>query len=77
LKLTDLVPPGFAIVAATERETVSGDFEDLLPHLTPDTILDVQYIIIDFNLPRLSVPYTARKLPDFASMKPGPDYAAG
>ncbi len=40
LKLTDLGPTDLVIEAATERETVKqAIFEDLLPHLTPDTIL--------------------------------------
>ena len=39
-KLTDLGPSDLIIEAATERETVKqAIFEDLLPHLTPDTIL--------------------------------------
>jgi 3-hydroxybutyryl-CoA dehydrogenase len=38
--LTDLGPTDLVIEAATERETVKqAIFEDLLPHLTPDTIL--------------------------------------
>ncbi|NBD30860.1 MAG: 3-hydroxybutyryl-CoA dehydrogenase [Alphaproteobacteria bacterium] len=38
--LTDLGPTDLIIEAATERETVKqAIFEDLLPHLTPDTIL--------------------------------------
>ncbi|MBT5296036.1 MAG: 3-hydroxybutyryl-CoA dehydrogenase [Octadecabacter sp.] len=40
LTLTDLGPTDLVIEAATERETVKqAIFEDLLPHLTPDTIL--------------------------------------
>ncbi len=40
LKLTDLGQTDLIIEAATERETVkSAIFEDLLPHLKPDTIL--------------------------------------
>ncbi|TBX15489.1 3-hydroxybutyryl-CoA dehydrogenase [Nioella sediminis] len=40
LKLTDLGPSDLIIEAATERETVKqAIFEDLLPHLKPDTIL--------------------------------------
>jgi len=40
LALTDLGPTDLVIEAATERETVKqAIFEDLLPHLTPDTIL--------------------------------------
>ena len=40
LKLTDLGPTDLVIEAATERETVKqAIFEDLLSHLTPDTIL--------------------------------------
>ncbi len=39
-KLTDLGPSDLIIEAATERETVkTAIFEDLLPHLGPDTIL--------------------------------------
>lgn len=39
-KLTDLGKSDLVIEAATERETVKqAIFEDLLPHLTPDTIL--------------------------------------
>ena len=38
--LTDLGPTDLIIEAATERETVKqAIFEDLIPHLTPDTIL--------------------------------------
>ncbi|MGB8622003.1 MAG: 3-hydroxybutyryl-CoA dehydrogenase [Paracoccaceae bacterium] len=40
LKLRDLGPSDLIIEAATERETVkSAIFEDLLPHLAPETIL--------------------------------------
>lgn len=40
LTLKDLGPTDLIIEAATERETVKqAIFEDLLPHLTPDTIL--------------------------------------
>ncbi|ALG89132.1 MULTISPECIES: 3-hydroxybutyryl-CoA dehydrogenase [Actibacterium] len=40
LKLTDLGPSDLIIEAATERETVkTAIFEDLLPHLKPETIL--------------------------------------
>lgn len=40
LTLTDLGPTDLVIEAATERETVKqAIFEDLTPHLTPDTIL--------------------------------------
>jgi 3-hydroxybutyryl-CoA dehydrogenase len=40
LTLTDLGPTDLIIEAATERETVKqAIFDDLLPHLTPDTIL--------------------------------------
>ncbi len=40
LTLTDLGPTDLVIEAATERETVKqAIFADLLPHLTPDTIL--------------------------------------
>lgn len=40
LTLTDLGPTDLVIEAATERETVKqAIFEDLIPHLTPDTIL--------------------------------------
>jgi len=40
LTLTDLGPTDLVIEAATERETVKhAIFEELLPHLTPDTIL--------------------------------------
>lgn len=40
LTLTDLGPTDLVIEAATERETVKqAIFEDLLPHLTSDTIL--------------------------------------
>jgi len=40
LTLTDLGPTDLIIEAATERETIKqAIFEDLLPHLTPDTIL--------------------------------------
>ncbi len=40
LTLTDLGPSDLIIEAATERETVKNAiFEDLLPHLKPDTIL--------------------------------------
>ncbi|SLN29076.1 3-hydroxybutyryl-CoA dehydrogenase [Pseudooctadecabacter jejudonensis] len=40
LTLTDLGPTDLVIEAATERESVKqAIFEDLLPHLTPDTIL--------------------------------------
>ena len=40
LTLTDLGPTDLVIEAATERETVKqAIFDDLLPHLTPDTIL--------------------------------------
>ena len=40
LTLTDLGPSDLIIEAATERETVKqAIFEDLLPHLKPDTIL--------------------------------------
>ncbi|MCF2871850.1 3-hydroxybutyryl-CoA dehydrogenase [Octadecabacter sp. G9-8] len=40
MTLTDLGPTDLVIEAATERETVKqAIFEDLLPHLTPDTIL--------------------------------------
>ncbi|MCF6445944.1 3-hydroxybutyryl-CoA dehydrogenase [Nereida sp. MMG025] len=40
LTLTDLGPSDLIIEAATERETVKqAIFEDLLPHLSPDTIL--------------------------------------
>ena len=40
LKLTDLGQTDLVIEAATERETVKqAIFEDLLPHLKPDTIL--------------------------------------
>lgn len=40
LTLTDLGPTDLVIEAATERETVKqAIFEDLVPHLTPDTIL--------------------------------------
>lgn len=40
MTLTDLGPTDLIIEAATERETVKqAIFEDLLPHLTPDTIL--------------------------------------
>ncbi|MDB4052454.1 3-hydroxybutyryl-CoA dehydrogenase [Octadecabacter sp.] len=40
LTLNDLGPTDLVIEAATERETVKqAIFEDLLPHLTPDTIL--------------------------------------
>ncbi|MCF2905724.1 3-hydroxybutyryl-CoA dehydrogenase [Octadecabacter sp. CECT 8868] len=40
LTLTDLGPTDLVIEAATERETIKqAIFEDLLPHLTPDTIL--------------------------------------
>ena len=40
LTLTDLGPTDLVIEAATERETVKqAIFEDLLPHLGPDTIL--------------------------------------
>lgn len=40
LTLTDLGPSDLIIEAATERETVKAAiFEDLLPHLGPDTIL--------------------------------------
>ncbi|MDC0012993.1 3-hydroxybutyryl-CoA dehydrogenase [Octadecabacter sp.] len=40
LTLTDLGPTDLVIEAATERETVKqAIFEDLLPHLTQDTIL--------------------------------------
>jgi len=40
LKLTDVGPTDLVIEAATERETVkTAIFEDLLPHLKPDTIL--------------------------------------
>ena len=39
-KLTDLGPTDLIIEAATERETIKqAIFDDLLPHLTPDTIL--------------------------------------
>lgn len=39
-KLTDLGPSDLIIEAATERETVKqAIFDDLLPHLKPDTIL--------------------------------------
>jgi len=40
LTLTDLGPTDLVIEAATERETVKqAIFDDLLPHLAPDTIL--------------------------------------
>ena len=40
LTLTDLGPTDLVIEAATERETVKqAIFEDLIPHLKPDTIL--------------------------------------
>jgi len=40
LKLTDVAPTDLVIEAATERETVkTAIFEDLLPHLKPETIL--------------------------------------
>jgi 3-hydroxybutyryl-CoA dehydrogenase len=40
LKLTDVGPTDLVIEAATERETVkTAIFEDLLPHLKPETIL--------------------------------------
>ena len=40
VKLTDLGPTDLIIEAATERETIKqAIFEDLLPHLKPDTIL--------------------------------------
>lgn len=40
LKLSDIGPTDLIIEAATERETVKNAiFEDLLPHLKPDTIL--------------------------------------
>jgi 3-hydroxybutyryl-CoA dehydrogenase len=40
LKLTDVGPTDLVIEAATERETVKAAiFEDLLPHLKPETIL--------------------------------------
>ncbi|MGJ8610109.1 MAG: 3-hydroxybutyryl-CoA dehydrogenase [Octadecabacter sp.] len=40
LTLTDLGPTDLVIEAATERETVKqAIFDELLPHLTPDTIL--------------------------------------
>lgn len=40
LTLTDLGPTDLVIEAATERETVKqAIFQDLVPHLTPDTIL--------------------------------------
>ncbi len=40
LKLADIGPTDLIIEAATERETVKNAiFEDLLPHLKPDTIL--------------------------------------
>ncbi|MBV7407935.1 3-hydroxybutyryl-CoA dehydrogenase [Maritimibacter sp. DP1N21-5] len=40
LKLTDLGPSDLIIEAATERETVKqAIFEDLIPHLKPETIL--------------------------------------
>ncbi len=40
VKLTDLGPSDLIIEAATERETVKqAIFEDLLPHLKPETIL--------------------------------------
>ena len=39
-KLTDLGPTDLIIEAATERETIKqAIFEDLIPHLKPDTIL--------------------------------------
>ena len=40
IKLTDLGPTDLIIEAATERETIKqAIFEDLVPHLKPDTIL--------------------------------------
>jgi 3-hydroxybutyryl-CoA dehydrogenase len=40
LTLTDVGPTDLVIEAATERETVkTAIFEDLLPHLKPETIL--------------------------------------
>ena len=76
-KLTDLGPTDLIIEAATEREAVKvAIFEDLVPHLKPDTILTSNTSSI--SITRLASPHRpARTFHGLPLHEPRADHAVG